>query len=152
LFEAARRAPSSMNEQPWRYWVGSDENPEFRERLRGLLVEGNSYAKAAPVLILSGASRLVERSGNPNRHAKHDLGAANLALMLEAKYLGLDSHPMGGFDYDEAEKITGEAVEPVAMIAVGYPGDPEALPEKLRERQANRRDRKPVEDFVRYEP
>jgi nitroreductase len=151
LFEAARRAPSSYNEQPWRYWAGTDANPDFRERLQTLLLGGNHWAREAPVLILSGAARFYERNGSLNRHAGHDLGAANLALMLQAHALGLATHPMGGFDALAAAELIGDPnVEPLTMIAAGYPGDPERLSPALREREFARSPRRPVSEFLRF--
>jgi nitroreductase len=51
LFEAARWAASSYNEQPWNYLVASKENPKDFEQLLSCLVEANqAWAKAAPVL------------------------------------------------------------------------------------------------------
>jgi nitroreductase len=149
LFKAARLAPSSFNEQPWRFWAGSDENPDFRERLRDLLFEGNRWAKAAPVLILSGAHTTLERNGHPNRFASHDTGMATMALMLQAQHLGLVSHPMGGYDLDAAREFIGNPdIEPQAMIALGYPGDVEALEANLRERAQTVKTRRPTEEFV----
>src|SRR5687768_13002012 len=96
VFDAARRAPSAFNEQPWRYWVGTEANPALRDLLRDLLMEGNAWASEAPVLILSGAHTLFAHNGGANGAAAHDLGAANHALMLQAHSLGLATHAMGG--------------------------------------------------------
>ena len=54
LFEAARWAPSSNNEQPWRFIVASKETSTDYDRLFACLVEGNrKWAFRAPVLILA---------------------------------------------------------------------------------------------------
>src|SRR3954449_10659023 len=67
LFEAARWAASSYNEQPWSYIVATKADPEGFERLLSCLVEGNrTWAQAAPVLAL-GCTRLdFARNGQPN--------------------------------------------------------------------------------------
>src|SRR5215475_11550153 len=85
LFEAARWAASSYNEQPWSYIVATrDDRPGF-ERLLSCLVEGNqAWAKAAPVLALGCTSLLFARNGQPNAAALHDLGLASGNLALEA--------------------------------------------------------------------
>jgi len=75
LFEAARWAPSSGNQQPWSYLVAAKERATEHERLASVLVPGNAWARQAPVLALSIA--IVHRDDKPNRHAYHDLGLAN---------------------------------------------------------------------------
>ncbi|HQY57094.1 MAG: nitroreductase family protein [Nitrospira sp.] len=151
LFEAVRWAPSSSNEQPWRFVVATKEDQVAYDRLLACLVEGNrKWAFRAPVLILSVACMNFEDEGKPNRHAFHDVGLATENLLLQATALGLAAHPMAGFDLEKARadlKIPS-GYEPVAMIAVGYPGDPAALPEYLREREVTSRERKPATEFV----
>jgi nitroreductase len=151
LFEAARWAPSSNNEQPWRFLVATRDNQSEYEKLFGCLSEGNAkWVFRAPVLMLSVASLLFEDNGKPNRHALHDTGMAVENLVLQATALGLQAHQMAGYDVDRARREcqipTG--FEPVAMIAIGYPGDPAILPDYLRERELKPRDRQPIVDFV----
>jgi nitroreductase len=151
LFEAARWAPSSNNEQPWRFVVANKDNETEWSRLLACLVEGNrKWAYRAPVLILSVASLNFEDDSTPNRHAFHDTGMAVENLMLQATALGLAAHQMAGFDVEKARadlKIPS-GYEPVAMIAVGYPGDPAQLSDRLRAREAQPRVRKPLTEFV----
>ena len=151
LFEAARWAPSSNNEQPWRFIVAIKDNETEWTRLLACLVEGNrTWAYRAPVLILSVASLNFEADSTPNRHAFHDTGMAVENLVLQATALGLVAHQMAGFDVEKARadlKIPSD-YEPVAMIAVGYPGDPAQLSDRLRAREAQPRDRKPLTEFV----
>jgi nitroreductase len=152
LFEAARWAPSSNNEQPWRFIVASktDQQAEWN-RLFDCLVEGNRrWAVHAPVLMLSIASVNFEDDGTPNRHAFHDTGLAAENLVLQATASGLVAHQMAGFDVEKARgdlKIPS-GYEPVAMIAVGYPGDPAALPDRLRERELRPRSRRPIREWT----
>src|SRR5215471_11224551 len=97
LFEAARWAPSSYNEQPWSYLVATKENPEEFERLLSCLVEGNQvWAKAVPVLALGCTSLNFTRNGQPNAAAVHDLGIAAANLCVEATARGLQVHQMIG--------------------------------------------------------
>lgn len=151
LLEAARWAPSSSNEQPWRFLLATKDNQAAYERLLACLVEGNrKWAYRAPVLILSVAGVNFEDDAKPNRHAFHDTGMAVENLVLQATALGLVAHQMAGFDAARARadhKIPSE-FEPVAMIAVGYPGDPAVLPEYLRERELKPRDRRPLSELV----
>ena len=151
LFEAARWAPSSYNEQPWNYIVAKKENPEEFQRLLSCLVEGNQvWAKAAPVLALGIAKLRFARDDQPNRAAIHDLGLAAGNLVVEATARGLWVHQMIGILPDKAREIYAipEGYEPLTGIAIGYAGDPKALPEGLRERDLARRPRKPLREFV----
>jgi nitroreductase len=88
--------------------------------------------------------------GLPNRHALHDTGMAAENLVIQATALGLVAHQMAGFRIDQARadcKIP-EGYEPVAMIAVGYPGDPALLSDRLRAREVQPRVRKPLTELV----
>jgi len=151
LFEAARWAPSSYNEQPWRYIVCTKDDPEQYQRLLSCLVEGNQiWAKAAPVLALGVVSLRFARNAKDNRAAVHDLGLAAGNLLLEATTRGLLVHQMIGILPDKARQIYGipEGFEAWTALAIGYKGDPMSLPEQLRERDQAPRQRKPLREFV----
>ncbi len=151
LLEAARWAPSSFNEQPWSFIVATKDEPAEFERLLGCLVEGNiTWAKQAPVLMLSVAKLNFARNQKPNRHAFHDVGLAAANLVVQATSLGLAVHQMAGILPDKAREVYGipEDYEVVAGIALGYPGDAAKLDEKLRRREQAPRSRKPLEEFV----
>jgi nitroreductase len=150
LFEAARWAPSSSNEQPWAYIVATKEEAENFAKMLGVLVEFNAdWAKHAPVLALS-VAHLKTREGKPNRVALHDVGSASAQLTFEANSRGLFVHQMAGFDAEKAREAFGIPVdwEPVAAMAIGYPGNADSLPQKLRERELAPRARKPLKEFV----
>jgi len=151
LFEAARWAPSSNNEQPWAYLVAAKDDTENFAKMLSVLVEFNaSWAKHAPVLALSVAHLTTQRDGKPNRVAQHDVGSASAQLTFEANARGLQVHQMAGFDADKARQAFAIPPDwdPVAAMAIGYPGDPASLPEKLRERELAPRTRKPLGEFV----
>jgi nitroreductase len=151
LFEAARWAPSSNNEQPWRFIVATKGNKVEWERLFNCLVEGNrKWAHQAPVLMLSVVSLKFEDDGSANRHAFHDTGMAVENLIIQATALGLFVHQMAGFNMETArtEFKIPDGYEPVAMIAIGYPGDPATLPDYLRERELKPRQRNSISQFV----
>jgi len=150
LFEAARWAPSSNNEQPWAYFVATKDNAEDFAKMVGVLVEFNAdWAKNAPVLLLA-VSRLKFPNGNPNRNAFYDTGAATALLSVEATARGLAVHQMAGFDPAKAKQVfeIPEDCEPIAAIAVGFPGDPNSLSQKLQDRENAPRTRKPLTEFV----
>jgi len=151
LFEAARWAPSSYNEQPWSYIVATRDNSEQFQRLLSCLVDANQvWAKAAPVLALGVVSLKFARNAKDNRAAVHDLGLASGNLVLEATARGLFVHQMIGILPDRAREIYGipEGYEAWTGIAIGYRGDPTSLPDPLRERERAPRQRKPLQEFV----
>jgi len=150
LLEAARLAPSSFNEQPWRFLIFDGGNRSGLEQARSCLAEGNAWARGAPMLLLSVAVDRWSRDGTPNRHAQHDVGLASENLAIEATDLGLGVHFMAGFDAERARTFFGipKGFTPMAMIAVGYPGDPDQLPPKLRERELAPRKRKRIEEIA----
>lgn len=143
LLEAARWAPSSFNEQPWRMIYATKEDGEKRIKLESLLTEGNAWAKAAPFLALFIAKKTFTRNGKPNRHHAHDCGSAMTSLFLQATAMGMQGHGMAGFDTEKAQEIYGMSDDylPLTMIAVGY-HDGATTDPKLQEREASPRIRK----------
>jgi len=151
LLEAARWAASCNNEQPWSFIVARKEDSLAFEKILRCLVPGNQvWAQSAPLLMISLARTTFASTGKPNRHALHDVGAATAQLTLQATSLGLFVHPMAGIDRDHVrdEFELPEDVEAVTGIAVGWLGDPESLPEKLREREMAPRERKSLDAMV----
>jgi len=151
LFEAARWAASSYNEQPWSYIVATKENAKEFEQLLSCLVEGNQvWAKAAPVLAIGCTSLRFKMNGQPNAAAVHDLGLAGATLTLEATARGLAVHQMIGIVPARVTALYGvpEGVQPTTGIAIGYSADPSTLPEAIRPRDLAPRARKPQAEFV----
>ena len=151
LFEAARWASSSYNEQPWRYIVAVKDDPEQFQRLLSCLAEGNQvWAKAAPVLALAVVSLKFADGGEDNRAAVHDLGLASANLVVEATARGLSVHQMIGILPEKARQVYGipKGFEAWTGLAIGYKGDPMSIPERLRERDVRPRQRKPLSEFV----
>ena len=151
LLEAARWAPSSYNEQPWYFLVVTkDEEAEY-EKMLGCLVEFNQqWARLAPVLMISVARVKFEKNGKPNRHAFHDVGLAVANMIFEATARGLFVHQMAGFDPEKVKELYNvpDDFEPVAAIAIGYPGVVEDLAENFKELETAPRERRPLQSFV----
>ena len=151
LFEAARWAPSSYNEQPWSYIVATRDDTENFERVLSCLVESNqAWAKHAPVLALGITRMLFRRNDKPNRAATHDLGLASASLVVEATARGLCVHQMIGIEPEKARALFAIPQEHEALtgIAIGHPAENPALPEAIRQRDLERRPRRPVGEFV----
>ncbi len=150
LMEAARWAPSSRNEQPWRFLVtrrGGEGHPEL---LSTLDASNRRWAHKAPVLVLCLVQRLFSRLGVENLHARHDLGLAVAQLTTQATSMGLGLHQLGGFDPQGARAVFGipEDYDLVSVLAIGFPGEADDLPEDLRDRETHHSARKPLTEIV----
>lgn len=152
LLEAARWAPSSFNEQPWRFVVADRRrDSDTHQALVEVLAEGNqAWARDAPVLVLTAAETTFDFNGEENPHARHDVGLAVAQLTVQATAEGLGVHQMAGFDAEAAREAFAlpEGVEPVTVIGIGYPGSPEQLPDELAEREQAPRERLPLDRTV----
>lgn len=151
VFEAARWAASSSNEQPWRFIVGVRGSETYDKIFASLVPFNQKWASTAPVLILGTALANSARSGAPNRYALYDLGAAASYMTLEATSLGLATHQMGGFDQDKARELLALPADCLigSVIALGYQDEPEKLSDQtLIERELAPRDRKPLSEIV----
>jgi len=151
LFEAARWAASSYNEQPWNYIVATKDDPDEFERMLSCLVEANRvWAQTAPVLVISVARLNFARNGRSNAAALHDLGLAAGNLSLEATARDLSVHQMIGILPETARELYEIPVDAQAVtaLAIGYADNPANLPEQLRQRDLAPRTRKPISEFV----
>lgn len=151
LFEAARWAASSFNEQPWAFLVATKQQPEEFQRALACLMEFNrAWARSAPVLILTATKLTFNQNGQPNRVAQHDLGLAVAQLTVQATAEGLVLHQMAGILPEEVRRTFAvpDGWEPSTGIALGYAGDPATLPEELRKRELAPRQRKKLSEFV----
>lgn len=151
VFEAARWAASSNNEQPWRFLAGA-RNSDTHNKIQSTLVGFNkSWAGTAPVLILGAAKTTFSHNNSPNRVALYDLGAAASYLTLQAAALGLVTHQMAGFDQNAARDVFAIPDDYLigAVIALGYQGEPAGLTnEQLVTREVAPRERKPLSELV----
>jgi nitroreductase len=150
LFEAARWAASSSNEQPWRFLVGRKGDVVYQKIFNALVPFNQSWAGRAPVLILSVAKKTFTEKGNHNAYHLHDTGQATANLALQATANGLHTHSMAGFDHElvRASFAIPSDYEIGAVTAIGYFGDPASLPEPMHQREIAPRERKPLDQFV----
>ncbi|ACY14804.1 nitroreductase family protein [Haliangium ochraceum] len=151
LLEAARWAASCFNGQPWRFIVATRRQPELFEKIASCLIPFNrDWAEKAQALLFTVAQTQFEHNGKPNAHAWHDVGQAAASMALQAANMGIQIHQMAGIEADKVRESFAlpEGYEPVAGVAIGYPGDADSLPEKLRERELAPRERKPLSEIV----
>lgn len=150
LFEAASWSFSAGNSQPWYYIYAHHADTEAFTKLLNCLAGGNQvWAKNASVLIVA-VAQVKTPEGKPVKWAYHDLGAANMCLMLEATANGLAGHPMAGFDFDKtvADFNLPDAYEPHVFIALGHQDAPNTLIEPFKTREITPRTRKKTSEFV----
>ena len=151
LFEAARWAPSSSNEQPWAFIVATrDDKENFTKALQPLVEFNANWAKHAYVLGFALSELAFAKNNAPNRNAQYDTGAAMAWLTVEATARGLFVHQMAGFDPETAREVfeIPAAWDAIAAFAIGHPGDPASLPQPYRDRESSPRKRKPIREFV----
>ncbi|TNF66969.1 MAG: nitroreductase [Gammaproteobacteria bacterium] len=155
LFEAARWAPSSYNDQPWRYIIATKEQPEIYEKIFTCLVEGNqTWAGNAYVLALGVIMKNLSQTGKPNRAALHDLGAASMSLTLEALKQGLFVHQMIGIIPQKVKETFNlpDDAEAYTALAIGHVCDSDEHFDKaadvLKECDHKPRERKPLDEII----
>jgi nitroreductase len=149
LFEAARWAPSTYNEQEWRFLYARRDTPQWPVFF-DLLVEGNrEWCQNAGLLVVILAHKVFSKNGKPNPVHLFDSGCAFENLALQGAAMDLVVHGMQGFDFDKARTALNvpDDYAVAAMFAAGRAGDPNDLPEKLREREKPS-DRKPVDQII----
>jgi len=149
LFEAARWAPSSYNNQPWRFIYARRDTPEWKT-LFELMVEFNqSWAKNAALLLVIISKNTFLHNGKPAHTHSFDTGAAWMNLALEGSSRGYVVHGMEGFDYDKAKKVLGipDDYTVEAMAAIGKLAAKETLSKELQEKEAPA-DRRPLKSFI----
>ena len=151
LFEAARWAPSAMNDQPWHFLVATRrEAPEFAAALACLYEKNQRWAQDASALVFALTRPRFAASGDDNPHAWYDVGQAVAFLTLEAQARGISLHQIGGFDSTRVHEAFGVPLDhqPVVALALGYTAPAERLEEPLRARELAPRSRRAQNEFV----
>lgn len=152
LLEAMRWAPSSMNEQPWEVVVAEKGTAKHKVLAASLAAGNLPWASEAPLLMLV-LAKTEFGNGAAHHGALYDVGLAVGNLSMEATHLGLSLHQMGGFDKIAVKDSLGleETLKPVVIIAVGFRGTHENLPEGLQQRELSARKRKKIEEFTKID-
>jgi nitroreductase len=151
LFEAARWAASSNNEQPWRYLIGRRGTDTHAKIFESFGEWNRAWAGSASILLLGTAKKTFTPKGTPNEYAMHDLGAADATICYQATALGLHTHQMAGFDHEVARRLLQIPDDYLigSIMAIGYLGEPSALTmDYQREQEMTPRTRKQLNEFV----
>jgi nitroreductase len=149
LIEAARWAPSSSNTQPWRFVVAI-RGTELFKAVHGALAERNQVWTGSVSALIVNAFQSETEEGKPLRHGLYDLGQAAAHLSVQASHMGLHVHQMSGFDVDAMRTAVGveDRFVPSVVMAIGKIADASLLPERLAEREAAPRVRKPLSEVA----
>jgi len=150
LFEAARWAPSSSNEQPWRFIVGHKGTKTWNAIWETLVDFNQKWAQLAPVLVLSLGRKISSKNNKPNIAYKYDVGQSVAYITFQAMHEGLYVHQMGGFDATRAAQLFNvpEEYEVVTAFAIGYKGAPDLLEENFRDMEKAARSRIALDEMV----
>jgi len=152
LFEAARWAASSYNEQPWRFILvrKNDGEAAYNDAMSCLLEANQVWAANAPVLVFACTVEDLGQSGKPNKAAEHDLGIAAANLTFEAQMRGISVHQIIGILPDKVRELyqVPEGVQPLTALAIGYADAPVGFPAHLQERDDSPRQRRPLSETL----
>lgn len=150
LLEAARWAPSANNVQEWRFVYALRTSPHWQAMFDVLAAGNQAWCNRAGALLLIASCTRNEQTGRDNGMHAFDTGLAAQNLLLQGTAMGLVTHAMAGFDRAAARTAFAlpDIVQPQAMVAVGYPGDPEALPEQKQAGDLNPNGRMPISEFA----
>jgi nitroreductase len=151
IFEAVRWTASARNEQPWRFIVGLHNSETYKKIVHAMMEFTRPWASTAPVLVVCLAKTRFSHDGSPNPFHQYDLGAAGTTLMLQATWQGLCTRTLASFHSDELRKSLAipEDYAIGSVIALGYQGDPAALPSgEMVAMETSSRARKSVNELV----
>jgi nitroreductase len=151
LFEAARLAPSSNNEQPWLFVYATRDNQRAFNDFLELVNESNRiWARHAWALIISFARMISSYKGRPNRYAVYDTGMAVGNLLAQATAMDIYIHQMGGFSVEKTREYFNldDNIQPLTVMAAGYLGDGSLLPSEIAVKDKSRKPRMPAGAFT----
>lgn len=150
LFEAARWAPSSSNDQEWRYIIGFRGDETHRKMFETMVEFNQLWAGEAPLLVLVCGNTISAKTGKQSSIYAYDVGQSVALLSLQAVHEGLFVHQMGGYDKNKAREFfeLPAEIEPLTLIAIGYYGDPVNLHPNLQRSEKADRVRNNFDTFV----
>ncbi len=149
MFEAARRAPSAFNVQPWSFILGIKGSETYNNILNSLIDFNKEWAKSSPLLMVV-LGRKINDDGNHNSTAEYDTGQAVMSLTIEGMSHGVFCHQMTGVDKESIKDSLSvkDYNEVISVVAIGYPGDIDRIPESMHEMEKEVKSRKDFNNFV----
>ena len=150
LFEAARWAPSSMNEQPWRFIYSTRDDTSFNDFLNCLHENNKEWAQHAYMLLITVAHTISDYNKKENPYAIHDTAMAFAYLTIQALSSGLSVHPMGGFSKEKVAQIAliPRSYIPLVVAAIGYKSESKKFPDHLERRESSPRQRNQIREIA----
>lgn len=157
IFEAARWAPSSFNNQPWRFFVADKfENEIFFNLIVATMTEFNQkWATFAPVLVVVACQEVYDHNQQVNISAWYDCGLSSQNLIIQAKNLGISTHIIGGFDRTQLDNQLNlpDTMECISIIVLGYQGSIDILPSDIKKVETEKqRIRKNLNEIIFNKP
>jgi nitroreductase len=149
IFEAGRWAPSTYNEQEWRFLYARRDTTQWPLLFDLLMPANQMWCQRAAVLVVVLARKTFTRNGKPNPVHLFDCGSAWQNIALQASAMDLIAHGMAGFDFNKARASlrVPDHFDVAAMFALGRPGDPDQLPPDYQEMEVPS-SRRPVRDSI----
>ncbi len=148
LFDAARLAPSCMNNQPWRYKFITSDSLLSQQKL--LLAKGNDWAHPSDLIIAVYTNAKQDCIIGTTEYAAFDTGMATAFMMLKATELGFVIHPIAGFDHTKTHELLQLSPEDtiITLLIIGKHSETKnsTLPEKQQAGEQTRPDRKSFSD------
>lgn len=150
IFDAARWAPSSFNDQPWRFIVGIKGDKTWDMILEALVEFNQKWASLAPVLAISIGKKTSAKTGKPNAVFQYDVGQAVAHITFQVMQEGLFMHQMGGINKEKAAQLfeVPEDYQVLTAFAIGHKGEPQLLEEDLAESEKSARKRHEPQQLV----
>ena len=133
ILEAARRTPSSSNQQRWDFIVCTD-----RQQLQGLSKVWTYATHVASSVATIALVAPVSNEVGARESIHYDLGQATMSIMLAAADLGIGSGHSLVTEHDRARRILSLPKDRFCawLIALGYPADRPLTPIKRPNRRS----------------
>jgi len=131
VLEAARKAPTAVNFQPFRLYVIRDE--KMRQQINECY--HRNWLTTAPIIIVAvGLHDPAWKRGSDGKdYTDIDVAIVIDHIMLQASDLGLGTCCVCNFDAEKCREVLKlkASEEPIALIPIGYPATDE-IPVKKR--------------------
>ena len=148
LFEAARWAPSSKNNQPTRFIYAHRNTPGW-QRLFAILKPSNQARTINSAVLVVVISKKTMDDHSASHTNSFEAGAAWMSLALQAHMNGLAVLGMAGLDYEKArvDLAIPDGYHVEMMSAIGK-RTIEGVDQKFLDRDANPTIRKPLSELI----